>query len=127
MLPSLKIPALGCGYSLSRRRILSSDATFLPSDVGIGSNPFAELVALYIRDEFLSKELSSLNRRLVSARTYLESPVSNHTFAVANLRHLRSKHGAVLTMLRANRREAESLIRSLESPSDDVGNQRHPE
>ena len=80
------------------------------ADGGEGRDLFGQYVDVYQSNEFLSAELKSVNGKLARTRAYLETPGSNPVLAGAYQNQLRSRHSAVLTLLRANRLEARALL-----------------
>jgi hypothetical protein len=83
-----------------------------PGSVVPGTSPvaFERLVSLYRSNERLLSDLKSLRVRLASARAYLDSPGSNPVLGQARVLHLKAKHTAALTLLRANRVVARTLL-----------------
>jgi hypothetical protein len=71
---------------------------------------FGQIVALYQTNEILLSELEKAKKSQAFARVYLETPGSNPALAAAHLLRTRARHSAVLTMLRANRIQARSLV-----------------
>ncbi len=80
------------------------------ADVEGGTDLFGRYVSVYQSNEFLFNELKSANQKLERTRAYLHSPGSNPILAQACLDQIRAKRSAVLTLLRANRRQARSLL-----------------
>ena len=104
MVTSAYCPVNGMiGASPSTARV-SNTGPLLPD------NTFARLVELYRSNYVLLNELDSSKNKLERARAYLASPTRNPALAAANLVHLKSKHSAVLTLLRANRRQVQDLL-----------------
>ncbi len=79
---------------------------------------FGQCVSLYQSNKFLLTELKSLDRRLSSTQSYLESPGCNPLLARAHLRQLKTRRSAVLTLLRANRLQARLLLARTEGQPD---------
>ncbi len=75
-----------------------------------GRDLFGRFVNLYQSNEFLIAELASVKKKVVSAQAYLESTGSNPSLAKAQLNHLKVRRSAILTMLRANRLQAQDLL-----------------
>jgi len=73
-------------------------------------DPFESLVHLYQSDALLLNELRSINLKVTQARDYLARVGSNPILGSVHLTRLRARRSAVLTVLRANRLEADRLL-----------------
>jgi hypothetical protein len=81
---------------------------------GLTRHLFAQLVALHQSNAVLSAELSAVHLNLSRVCDYRESQGANLPLADAHLLRLKARHSAVLTLLRANRVKARSLLVRLE-------------
>lgn len=71
---------------------------------------FGRFVSVYQSNEFLFAELESVKQKIARTNAYLETPASNPILARAQLRQLKARRSAVLTVLRANRLQARALL-----------------
>jgi hypothetical protein len=87
---------------------------------GAPTPEFGQIVALYQTNELLLSELEKVKKSQDRARAYLETPGSNPALAEAHLLRTKARHSAVLTMLRANRIQARSLVGQSWSACDSI-------
>lgn len=75
---------------------------------------FGKVVQIYRDNQRLTDRLRELGNRIAYTRSYLAEPGCNVLSGKANLWHLKAKYSATLTLLRANRLEAERLLEGIE-------------
>ena len=89
-----------------------SETTSIETQESISQSPdlFGSLVNVYQSNTCLLNELRSINLKVTRARDYLSRVGSNPVLGSAHLAHLRIRRSAVLTILRANRLQADRLL-----------------
>lgn len=86
-------------------------------DLALPPDAFAEVVGLYQSNEYLLSELTASKAAFRRALTYLRTPGGNPVLAQAQIDRIRARRSAILTLLRANRLQARSLLEHLDSPA----------
>src|SRR5437588_7876977 len=95
-------PVRGMLSALAGDNTITMDAGRCLTADAPAPSPFGQLVALYQSNEYLLLELKTVAQKLSHARESLATPGMNSVLAQAHIDHLRSKHSAVLIVLRAN-------------------------
>ena len=118
MLSSAHIFVTGMTGMISEDVATSHAGPAMAAVGGGGRDLFGRFVTVYQSNEFLFAELESVKQKLARTNAYLETPGSNPVLARAQLRQLKARRSAVLTVLRANRLQARALLARTATPAD---------